>query len=170
MKTDVQDIVQRISQAAVRIYNKLRELYKKGFASLPEPAQKKITLAGEFLRKYLLIVVEKVKTFDRHLLTYVPFIGWMYPVWKYPEEEFIMSHARQAVLMAGFFALVETVLYTSTFMVPSGWRVARLVMILAIYLLDIFYFTWAVKGTMMIRKGERIEIPFFARYAERLEI
>ena len=160
----------KIRNGAQRIQVKAKDLYKKTQEALPEPAKEKIDKGKHYLRKGVDISAEKIKTFDRHLLTYFPFIGWMYPLWKYPEEEFIMSHVRQAVVMAGFFAAVETFLYVSTFMVPSGWRVARLVTILAIYLLDIFYFTWAVKGTMMIRKGEKLEIPFFARYAERLEI
>ncbi len=103
-------------------------------------------------------------------ITYLPFVGWLVPLWKQYENPFIINHVKQAVAAAGFFASCATLLYLVTFFLPPGLKQVKFVIVILIYVLYVFYLGIAIAGTAMIAKEKDFRIPLLNKFAEKIDI
>ncbi|MCP4137696.1 MAG: DUF4870 domain-containing protein [bacterium] len=105
-----------------------------------------------------------------NLITYIPFVGWFYPMAMKKEDSFAMHHAKQAFVMAVVFSVVLLFFFGITVFLPTDLRVLRLSIVIIIYLLYVLYFVLCVIGTLKIKAGEEYKFPFIKKYTDSFEV
>ena len=101
-------------------------------------------------------------------LTYIPFVGWMFPMAVKDTSEFVMSHARQGFIMAVFFTASVAGLYFLSMLIPSSLKVVRLVLVIMIYILYAGYFGLCAAGTYLVIKRKNYDFPVFKDFTGKL--
>ena len=103
-------------------------------------------------------------------LTYLPFVGWMFPMAMIKEEEVLLHHVKQAFLLAFVFAGTLIVLNFVLVMAPRGEGYFRYGLVISIYFLYLLYFILCLVGTGAVLRSRKLNIPLVHNYAERLNI
>jgi hypothetical protein len=102
--------------------------------------------------------------------SYVPFAGWMVPLYMKREENTCQHHAKQGLILAVFFTgLVLFISIVDVFM-PKEWREFRLILAILIYLLYLTYLTLCIYGARNSLNEKKISLPLFGSYIGRLKI
>ncbi len=139
----------------------------------------------EFLRGKALKYREKGLEFwskvfldeNRHYVaavSYVPFIGWLFPLYMKEEDGFCQHHAKTG-FYAAFVALavVFTLMLISIF-TPREYRVIRLMLTILIYLLYLVYFTFCGYGIRAAIRSEEYRVlervPAMKKLEELIEL
>jgi hypothetical protein len=110
-----------------------------------------------------------IKPFDVMKLSYIPFIGWLIPMYL-NRDEFQKYHAKQGLVLAVYFTLACIFLYCFMVFVPERADIVQLFIVLLIYIHHIVYFTLCYLGTKMINRGEKGEFPYIQQYIRKFTI
>ena len=110
-----------------------------------------------------------IKPFDLLKLSYVPFIGWLIPMYL-NKDEFQKYHAKQGFVLAVYFAAACIFLYCFKVFVPERADVVQLFVVVLIYIHHIIYFTLCFLGTKMINRGEKGEFPYIQQYITKFTV
>jgi len=152
---------EKIKEIKITVKELLVKVKERKFKELPEKIKE---LSIEVKELSLNIYEEHIKTFDPLLLSYFPFIGWFIPMVRKKDDGFYMFHAKQGFVLAVFFTGVCTFLYFMLFFIPVHADVLKFIIVMIIYILYIAYAAIAVKGTTMIKNGEKEEFPYVGKY------
>ncbi len=118
---------------------------------------------GNLVKYYNIIYNDYIKPFDPINLSYFPFVGWFIPM-SLNKDEFQKYHAKQAFVLAVYFAFACIFLYFFKYFIPEDADIIQLFIIMLIYLHYVIYFTLCFLGTKMIKKGEKGEFPYINQY------
>ncbi len=114
-----------------------------------------------------------IRPFDIMKLSYVPFIGWLIPMYL-NKDEFQKYHAKQGFVLAVYFAFACIFLYCFKVFVPERADIVQFMVVVFIYIHHAVYFTLCYLGTKMIISGEKGEFPYINQYitkfTEKIEI
>jgi hypothetical protein len=103
-------------------------------------------------------------------LTYLPFVGWMFPMATQGDEELLQNHTRQAFFMASVFTGTIIVLNCMLVLTSLSSVYLRLFFVVLIYLLYLLYFILCIIGTRAVLNARMVEIPVIHNCAARLNI
>ncbi len=103
-------------------------------------------------------------------LTYIPFIGWLYPFVAMKDDVFAMNHGRRAFVMAVFFTALPVALTFLSVFVPISFRVASLVIAVIIYCSHAVYFGLCIWGFTHLKRGSEWNFPPVTRFAEKVPV
>lgn len=110
-----------------------------------------------------------IKPFDIMKLSYIPFIGWLIPMYL-NKDEFQKYHAKQGFVLAVYFTLACIFLYCFKVFVPERADIVQLLVVILIYIHHIVYFTLCYLGTKMIISGEKGEFPYINQYITKFTV
>ncbi len=124
--------------------------------------------------------VQSVKEIINHLsreqerygaaLSYVPFVGWLFPLYLKRESSLCQSHAKQGFILAIFFTALAIFFTLFETFVPNEWRVLRLALIVIVYVLYGVYFSLCAVGIYMSSREQEFLFPVVGRYARQLKL
>ncbi len=96
---------------------------------------------------------------------YIPFIGWLLPLYLKEESDFCQESGKTGFILAIFFTgLVLGLFFINLFFIPRDWRVVRLIMVLLVYACYAVYFPLCGYGMYLSVHGKKLEIPFLSQY------
>jgi len=96
---------------------------------------------------------------------YVPFIGWMLPLYLKPKSDFCQDHGKTGLLLSLFFlALVASLFFINLLIVPRDWRELRFGLVVLIYLSYGLYFPLCGYGIYRAVHGKKLENRWINRY------
>ena len=98
--------------------------------------------------------------------TYFPFVGWWLTAAFKKDDVYAMEHAKKALVYAAFFAAILLILGISFAFVSNNERILRMVLTVAIYLLDFTYIVLCIIGTKRIFGKKDSGFPFLNRFAK----
>ncbi|MCX7679682.1 MAG: hypothetical protein N2316_10755 [Spirochaetes bacterium] len=91
-------------------------------------------------------------------IAFVPFIGWLIPLYLKPENEFCQRQAKRAFYLAMIFLGVLAVLLFAGIFFSRDWRMGRFIHAIAIYLVEFIYFGFCIYGIRMSILNKEAEI------------
>jgi cellulose synthase/poly-beta-1,6-N-acetylglucosamine synthase-like glycosyltransferase len=103
-------------------------------------------------------------------LSYVPFVGWLSPLYLKRESRRCQDHAKQGLLLAAFFTVVILFLSLFNILLSKEWREMRLALVILIYVVYLLYFTFCTIGVVWALLQKELKPPLIRRYAERLRL
>ncbi len=103
-------------------------------------------------------------------LSYVPFVGWLIPLYLKRDSRRCQDHARQGLLLAAFFTLVILFLSLFSILLPKEWREIRLALVILIYVVYLLYFTFCTIGIVWALLQKELKPSFIRRYSDRLRL
>ena len=125
-------------------------------------------------------MIEKINIKNRRLnidfdimfkwLTYLPFIGWMYPFVFKKNDAFLMHHAKQALLMGMVFTGIPIVLTFSSVFIPISQRWVKLLFVILIYVSHLTYFALCAWGVLKIRENSLYAFPLIKKFANKINV
>ena len=125
----------------------------------------------ELLKKYRDEAYRKRYEHYFAMAAYVPFIGWLAPIYLKRKNAFCKDHGKMGLLLAVFFAAAAlSVYFFNLLFVPREWRVIRLFFVLVIYVLHLSYFSLCAWGMHRAYHKKRLEIPQAERYLDLIEL
>jgi hypothetical protein len=101
-------------------------------------------------------------------VSYVPFVGWLFPMAVRDNGPYALDHARQAFVLALFVLGALMGLFLMMLFIPSAFHVVRLILVMAIYGVYGFYFFLCGLGTYYVRKGKFVAFPLVRDVTARL--
>ncbi len=105
------------------------------------------------------------------MAAYVPFVGWLAPLYLKRKNAFCKDHGKMGLLLAAFFtAAALSVYFFNLLFVPREWRVIRFFFVLIIYVLHLSYFSLCAWGMYRAYHKKRLEIPQAERYLDLIEL
>lgn len=107
-------------------------------------------------------------------LSFVPFIGWLVPMYLKEENAFCQEQSKYGFYMSLLFTSVVVSLIFLGIFFSRDWRVVRLINVILIYLVYAVYFGFCVYGineSIKNRKAELIDrIPMIGRLRMLIEL
>ncbi len=103
---------------------------------------------------------------------YVPFVGWMLPLYLKEDSSFCQESGKQGFVLAVFFAAIPMALsLLGVLFVPKDARIVSLVLAILVYLSNSVYLVLCVISAFMaIRTEKLLAVPVAASYAQRLQL
>ncbi len=102
--------------------------------------------------------------------TYVPFIGWFFPMTFQKDDPESTHQALQGFLLSVVFTSLLAAVYVLGLMVPGSWRIFRLTLIIMIYVMYLLYFGICGYLSYTLYKNKVSELPLLSRYAKKIDI
>ncbi len=137
---------QLIIQYSRILYAKITEYYKRAK-----------TFCFEHKREILLSVA------------YVPYIGWLYPLYAYEHDEEVQKHAKRALLYAVVAVAMALAIFTLLFMMPRPWRLLRFIFTMLLYINYFLYYAIVTVHIYCIWNKKDFSIATVENYLEKLE-
>ncbi len=103
-------------------------------------------------------------------LSYIPFVGWLIPLYLKRDSRRCQDHAKQGLLLAAFFTLVILFLSLFSILLPKEWREIRLALVILIYVVYLLYFTFCTIGIIWSLLQKELKPSFIRRYSDRLRL
>jgi hypothetical protein len=103
-------------------------------------------------------------------LSYVPFVGWLIPLYLKRDSRRCQDHAKQGLLLAAFFTLVILFLSLFSILLPKEWREIRLALVILIYVVYLLYFALCTIGVVWVLLQKELKPSFIRRYSDRLRL
>ncbi|HOO70276.1 MAG TPA: hypothetical protein PK926_00840 [Spirochaetota bacterium] len=101
-------------------------------------------------------------------VSYVPFVGWLFPMAVKENSSFALDHAKQGFILALFFTGVLITLFLINLSIPSMYHIFRLGLAVVIYGVYGFYFFLCGLGTYYAHKGKFHAFPVVKDFTEKL--
>ncbi|HPB83083.1 MAG TPA: hypothetical protein PK200_13685 [Spirochaetota bacterium] len=105
---------------------------------------------------------EAMKDENSHYLAaagYIPFIGWLVPVYLKEDDAFCQEHGKTAFYMALIVLVAVTTLMLVNLFTTRDYRVIRLIIVISIYLIYLAYFLFISYGMYTSLHRKNFEIP-----------
>jgi len=100
---------------------------------------------------------------------YVPYIGWLYPLYAFEHDTEVQKHAKRGLLYAIAAVAIALIIFLIIFMMPRPWRVLRFVFTLLLYINYVLYYAIVTVHIYHIWKKKDFSIPKIEFYLEKLE-
>jgi ABC-type transport system involved in cytochrome c biogenesis permease component len=109
---------------------------------------------------------------DRYFvaLSYIPFVGWLMPLYLNRDSHRCQAHAKQGLLLAAFFTSVILFLSILNILLPEDWREIRLALVVLIYGVYLLYFIVCIVGVIWSLNRKELILPLVQRYVARLKL
>ncbi|HOM88663.1 MAG TPA: hypothetical protein PLH80_03700 [Spirochaetota bacterium] len=102
-------------------------------------------------------------------IAYIPYIGWLYPLYACEGDGVIQKHAKRGLLYAGVFVFAALVLFLLSFILPRSWRLLSFIVTIVLYINYFIYYAIVIIHIFNIWKGKDFSIPKFEIYLEKIE-
>ncbi len=103
-------------------------------------------------------------------LSYIPFVGWLIPLYLKRNSHRCQAHAKQGLLLAAFFTSVILFLSLLNTLLPEDWREVRLALVVLIYGVYLLYFICCIVGVVWSFNRKELMLPLVQRYVVRLRL
>lgn len=107
-------------------------------------------------------------------VSFIPFIGWMIPLYLKPHNEFCQKQAKRAFYLAFIFLTIIAILLFVGIFFSRDWRLTRFVHAISIYIVEFTYFGFCIYGARMSILNKDAEIidkfPFVAQLSNLIEL
>jgi hypothetical protein len=103
-------------------------------------------------------------------LSYIPFVGWLIPLYLKRDSHRCQNHAKQGLLLAAFFTPVILFLSLLNTLLPEDWREIRLALVVLIYGVYLLYFIFCIVGVVWSFNRKELMLPLVQRYVVRLRL
>jgi hypothetical protein len=103
-------------------------------------------------------------------LSYIPFVGWLIPLYLKRDSHRCQTHAKQGLLLAAFFTPVILFLSLLNTLLPEDWREIRLALVVLIYGVYLLYFIFCIVGVVWSFNRKELMLPLVQRYVVRLRL
>ncbi len=102
---------------------------------------------------------------------YLPFIGWLVPLYLKPDDALCRENGRRAFALAVFFTGAALALFFLYFIfIPRDWRPVRFALALMVYLVHVVYFSICAWAVYFLLREKRLEIPWLKKYTHIVEL
>jgi hypothetical protein len=99
---------------------------------------------------------------------YVPFIGWLVPLYIRDKSEICQKSGRQGFLLSIFAACVLLGFFFLELFIPSGFKIAMFVLIVLTYIFNVCYLTLSAFAMYHTAYGKVIRIPWISDTSDKL--
>ena len=121
--------------------------------------------------------IEDLKTFLKNLsilqcasISYIPLIGWIYPLVVNKENPTCQRHIKQGFIFALFFVFLTVILNLINIFTPVEWRNFRLGLVITIYCINFIYLLFCLIAIKLVLKGRAFSINIIKRLINLLEL
>jgi hypothetical protein len=102
---------------------------------------------------------------------YIPFIGWLAPLYLKPEDSLCRENGRRGFVLAVCSIGTALALFFLYFVfVPREWRPVRFVLALSVYLVHLAYFSVCAWAAYSLIAEKRLEMPWLEKYIRIVEL
>jgi archaellum biogenesis protein FlaJ (TadC family) len=102
-------------------------------------------------------------------VAYVPFVGWLYPMYAFEHDAQIQTHAKRGLLYAIIAVTIALAIFIILFMMPRPWRLLRFIFTVLLYLNYFVYYAIVTVHIYCIWNKKDFSIPQVENYLEKLE-
>jgi uncharacterized membrane protein len=99
---------------------------------------------------------------------YVPFIGWLAPLYLREKSELCQKCAKQGLLLSIYIALFLFSVFFVDLFIPRSIKIASFVLIVLTYIVNIGYMAISVSGMYHAVYGRTIRIPVVTDRTDKL--
>ena len=99
---------------------------------------------------------------------YVPFIGWLAPLYLREKSELCQKCGKQGLLLSIYIALFLFSVFFVDLFIPRSIKIASFVLIVLTYIVNIGYMAISVSGMYHAVYGKTIRIPLVTDKTEKL--
>ncbi|GAB4220898.1 MAG: hypothetical protein Kow00102_11540 [Spirochaetota bacterium] len=138
---------------------------------------------GQHIKKYSTILYKTISTYYTRVKTfcsvhkreillsvaYVPYIGWLYPLYAFEHDAQVQKHAKRGLLYAMTAVAIALTIFLILFMVPRPWRLVRFILTLLLYINYFIYYAIVTVHIYGIWNKKDFSIPQVENYLEKLE-
>ena len=101
---------------------------------------------------------------------YLPFIGWLAPMYLKRDDDDCQAHAKNGLTFAVITVGIVFFLTMITIFLPRDWRLVSLLFVILIYLIYLAYFSLCVLGAVFAVREKRLVIPYLDKYTRFIEL
>ncbi|MEW6528202.1 MAG: hypothetical protein AB1444_16230 [Spirochaetota bacterium] len=101
-------------------------------------------------------------------VAYVPYIGWLYPLYVFEDAQ-VQKHAKRGLVYAMTAVAIALAIFIILFMMPRPWRLLRFIFTILLYLNYFVYYAIVTVHVYCIWKKKDFSIPQVENYLEKLE-
>ncbi|MEJ5362211.1 MAG: hypothetical protein WHV26_09125 [Spirochaetota bacterium] len=137
----------------------------------------------QHIKKYSTILYATITEYYTHVKTfciehnreiilsvaYVPYIGWLYPLYAFEKDAQVQKHAKRGLLYAMTAVAIALAIFLLIFMMPRPWRLIRFIFTILLYLNYFIYYAIVTVHIYCIWKKKDFSIPQVENYLEKLE-
>jgi hypothetical protein len=102
--------------------------------------------------------------------SYVPFIGWMLPMYVKKDVESCQQNSKQGLVLAVLCVGSVLILVIINTAMPKDWRIIRFILVILIYTIYMAYFTLCILAAFRAFREDDLMYPYVDTYVNRLEI
>lgn len=102
-------------------------------------------------------------------VAYVPYAGWLYPLYFFENDAEIQKHAKRALLYAVCFTAAALTVFLVLFFIPRSWRAVEFLFTIVLYSNYSIYYAIAAVHVWCIWNKKDFSIKKFEIYLEKLE-
>ncbi|MGB4269699.1 MAG: hypothetical protein WBK20_11020 [Spirochaetota bacterium] len=102
-------------------------------------------------------------------VAYVPYIGWIYPLYAFEQDTQVQKHAKRALLYAMTVVAIALAVFLMVFMMPRAWRLIRFIFTILLYINYFVYYAIVTVHIYSIWNKKDFSIPQVENYLEKLE-
>jgi hypothetical protein len=127
------------------------------------------------IKKETLMYAEELKRL-RHssyfaAAAYIPFVGWLIPLYLKRDDPLCQEHGKTGFLCAIVFTgAALSLFFLDLLFVPRDWRIVRLVVACAVYIVYAVYFPLCLRGIYTALQQKKLEIRTMEKYIKRIEL
>ncbi|MDY6934673.1 MAG: hypothetical protein SVZ03_10705 [Spirochaetota bacterium] len=104
------------------------------------------------------------------LVSYIPFVGWIIPLYNNKRDTYNLKHAKQGFILAVCQISIILLLSIINLFTPSEWRYFRLILVILIYLMYAAYFIICLWGMIFALKGNNFNISIIKKLLQQLDL
>ncbi len=102
---------------------------------------------------------------------YVPFIGWLIPLYLKENDKFCREHGKLGFGCAIFFtSILMGIFFFNLVFIPRDWRVIRLVLVSMTYMTYVAYFPLCFRGIYSACHEKKLEMRSMEKYMHCIEL
>ncbi|MGQ9844245.1 MAG: hypothetical protein ACUVRK_11885 [Spirochaetota bacterium] len=102
-------------------------------------------------------------------VAYVPYIGWLYPLYAFEHDAEVQKHAKRGLFYAIAAVAFALIIFLILFIMPRPWRLLRFVFTLLLYINYVLYYAIVVVHIYHIWNKKDFSIAKIEFYLEKLE-
>ncbi|MCX8124444.1 MAG: hypothetical protein N3F66_09805 [Spirochaetes bacterium] len=102
-------------------------------------------------------------------VAYIPFIGWLYPLYTFEHDAEVQRHAKRGLLYAMIAIAIALAIFFIIFITPRPWRAVRFILTILLYVNYLVYYAIVTVHIYSIWKKKDFSIPTVENYLEKLE-
>ncbi len=137
----------------------------------------------QYIKKYSAILYATITEYYTHVKTfciehkreiilsvaYVPYIGWLYPLYAFEQDVQVQRHAKRGLLYAMTAVAIALAVFLMVFMMPRTWRLVRFIFTILLYFDYFVYYAIVTVHIYCIWNKKDFSIPQVENYLEKLE-